>query len=192
MGGIAVRVAQDISLTVDERKELLAWFRGRTTPARLVTRAHIILLAAEGLQNKEIAEKLQLSLPTARMWRRRFAADGLDGIESDAPRPGRPRSINDSKVSKIVEDTMKSHPANATHWSTREIARVQGVSQSTVVQTINQYAEHYNRNPHQFTWTASADKILEKIAKLKAIYGSGHRSYLKRLTDCPRQKTSSL
>ncbi|HEY9790671.1 MAG TPA: IS630 family transposase, partial [Candidatus Obscuribacterales bacterium] len=133
MEGRTVRIAQSIGLADDEHKQLLVWTRGRTTPARLVTRSNIVLLAAQGFQNQEIAESLGVSVVTVRLWRGRFAAYGLDGIESDAPRPGRPRVIGDSKVSKIVEKTMKSRPKNATHWSTREMARAQGVSQSTIV-----------------------------------------------------------
>ena len=163
-----MRAALDVSLTADQRKQLLAWFRGRTTPARLVTRAHIILLAADGLQNKEIAEKLDLSLPTVRLWRGRFVSDGLDGIESDAQRPGRPRTIDQFKVSKIVEETMKSRPANATHWSTREMAKASGVSQSTVVRIW----QNHELKPHLVeTFKFSNDpKFIEKLRDVVGLY----------------------
>jgi transposase len=167
-GEIAVRVAQEIYLTEEEKMQLVLWSRGRTTPARLLTRAQIVLLSAEGFQNQEIAEHLSLSIPTVRMWRRRFAVERLDGIKNDAPRPGRPRTIHKSKVSQIVEDTMRSRPKNATHWSTREMARAHGVSQSTVVRIW----QNHELKPHLVeTFKFSNDpKFTEKLRDVVGLY----------------------
>ena len=117
-----MRVAPAIGLTESDRATLRKWARGRSTPARLVLRAKIVLLSAEGVENQQIAEQLQTSNPTVGLWRRRFAESGLSGIEKDATRPGRPRTDRRELERTIVELTTQSKPKNATHWSTRSLA----------------------------------------------------------------------
>ena len=90
-------------------------------------RARIVLLAAEGLTNLAIAEKLDVSRRTVGQWRRRFAERRLDGLD-DEPRPGAPRKIGDDKITVAVTRTLETMPAEATHWSRRSMARASGIS----------------------------------------------------------------
>lgn len=94
-----MRVAKPITLSAKERATLTKWSRGRSTPARLVQRAKIILAAAEGRQNKDIAAELGCTKRTVGIWRNRFAAEGIAGIEKDAPRPGRRAVVREKKGS---------------------------------------------------------------------------------------------
>jgi transposase len=127
-----MRKAPPIHLTEAERSTLESWLRGRSTPARLVLRARIVLLAAEGQENQEIGELVGASRQTVGLWRQRFAAQGLRGIEKDAPRGGRPGSVRADWERRIIEATLRDQPINATHWSTRTLARALGVSRSLV------------------------------------------------------------
>lgn len=96
--------------------------RGRSTPAKVVLRAKIVLLAAAGKENQQIARELGTSIPTVSLWRRRYLVQGMAGIENDASRPGRPRKDRRELERKVVETTTQSKPKNATHWSTRTLA----------------------------------------------------------------------
>ena len=127
-----MRRAPLIELRDEERKTLEAWSRGRSTPMRLVLRARIILAAAEGQRNEEIAADLETSKKTVSLWRTRFASDRLAGIEKDAPRPGRNPSIPTATVELILHKTTQEKPKAATHWSTRTMAKAVGVSKATV------------------------------------------------------------
>lgn len=127
-----MRKAPPIHLSETERSTLERWSRGRSTPARLVLRARIVLLAAEGRENQEIGERLETSRQTVGLWRQRFAAQGLRGIEKDAPRGGRPSSVRADWERRIIEATLHDKPINATHWSTRTLASTLGVSRSLV------------------------------------------------------------
>ena len=99
---------------------------------RVAERARIVLLAAQGLQNQEIASRLQVVSLTVARWRKRFLEQGMDGIRVDAPRPGRKPRIGPELVQRIVTKTTTESPAGATHWSTRRMAREVGVSEKTV------------------------------------------------------------
>jgi transposase len=127
-----MRVAVAIELTDQERATLDGYARGRSTPARLVLRAKIVLQAAKGRQNKEIAEDLGTLQKTVGLWRNRFAKLRIAGIEKDAPGRGRPKTIGAKKVADIVRITTQETPPNATQWSTRDMAKASEVSASTV------------------------------------------------------------
>lgn len=127
-----MRVAQLITLTDEDRKTLEHWSRGRSTPARLVLRAKIVLKAAEGLPNNLIAEQLGIDRVLVGRWRKRFAEKGLSGIEKDAPRGGRKPAAREALAAKIIEWTTQRKPANATHWSTRTLAEQLGTNRSMV------------------------------------------------------------
>ena len=127
-----MKSARSITLTSEERRTLQRWSRGRSTPTRQVLRARIVLLAAEGLMNQEIAEQLRTAKKTVSLWRTRFADRRLAGIERDAPRPGRKPSIRQATVRKILAKTTQETPAGATHWSTRTMAKAVGISHATV------------------------------------------------------------
>jgi transposase len=162
------RSAASITLSPFEAKTLDSWARSRTQPARVIERAQIIQMAANGMQSQEIARVLGLSRPTVQLWRQRFLALRLMGLEKDAPRPGRLPKIPDRKVRRIVEATLHSKPENATHWSTRLMARAQGVSEATVRRIWHQH----QLKPHLTkTFKLSRDKqFVEKLYDVVGLY----------------------
>jgi transposase len=123
-----MRKAPVIELSEHDRQKLLRWSRGRRTPARLVLRAQIILLAAQGHENGQIAVELGTSRPTVGLWRRRYAEQGLSGVEKDAPRGGRPPKSRQALELEIIRKTTQEKPQTATHWSTRSLAKEMGIS----------------------------------------------------------------
>ena len=127
-----MRVAPAISLTEGQRALLTQQARGRSVPVRVCQRAKMVLLAAEGRQNKEIAQSLSTAPATVARWRVRFLQQGAAGIETDAPRPGRKPSLPPGTVQEIVRKTTQERPPQATQWSTRSMARASGVSEATV------------------------------------------------------------
>ncbi len=161
-----MRVAPKVTLTDEQRVTLRRWSRGRTTPMRLVRRAKIVLLAAEGIQNIEIAEQLGIERTIVGRWRRRFVTRGLAGLEKDAPRGGRPADT--ALARKIVEHTTRCKPSNATHWSTNSLAKVLGTSRSTVsrVWRANGLKPHLVR-----TFKVSNDpRFVEKLIDVVGLY----------------------
>lgn len=144
------------------------WSRGKRFPLRLIQRAQIIQLASQGILNHDIAKRLNISRPTVQLWRERFLALRLAGLEKDAPRPGRFPRIDHKKVTEIVNATLHTTPPNATHWSTRSMAKAHGVSNATV-QRI--WKEH-NLKPHLVeTFKLSRDKrFLEKLYDVVGLY----------------------
>src|ERR1051325_1993449 len=127
-----MRRACQITLSDDDRTTLERWSRGRSTQARLVARARVVLAAAEGKENKDIAAELNISRGAVARWRDRFAASGIAGIEKDAPCGGRPPKERQDLVRRIIEMTTQEQPANATHWSTRTLAEALGPNRSLV------------------------------------------------------------
>jgi transposase len=127
-----MRVAPLVELTDEQRRVLQRWSRGRSLPARQVVRARVVLLAAEGRQDLEIAAEIGISNQKAARWRKRFLKLGLAGLEKDAPRPGRTPTITVAKVQEVVRMTTQERPANATHWSTRTMAKAAGLSEKSV------------------------------------------------------------
>jgi transposase len=127
-----MRVAQPIELNEEDRRKLEQQSRGRSIAARIVTRSRIILLAAAGLQNKQIADQLKVAPRMATLWRNRFNKLGIKGLLKDAPRPGPPPSITAEVTATLIEKTTQSTPANATHWSTRTMAKEMGISKASV------------------------------------------------------------
>ena len=163
-----MRVAIPITLSGQQRTRLKRWWRGRSSPARLVMRAKIVLLAAEGKMNKEIAVELATDQQTVARWRRRFAAHGLAGIEKDAPRGGRKPTKRDRVARLIVEKTTQEHPPNATHWSTRTLAKALGISHMMVyrVWQANALKPHLTR-----TFKVSNDpRFVEKLIDVVGLY----------------------
>ena len=127
-----MRIAPQEVLTREQRTKLEVYARGRSTPARVVLRARIVLLAAEGKQDLKIAHLLSIVPRTAARWRSRFLRDGIAGLEHDAPRPGRTPSISPQLVRMVIAKTTRERPAHATHWSTRTMAAVAGISEASV------------------------------------------------------------
>src|SRR5271169_6901433 len=127
-----MRGAAPVGLSPEQRTALERMARQRSLPARLVERAQIVLLAVDGLENRQIAQRLRITPEKAARWRSRFLAGGITALQKDAPRPGKPRTITDHSVKKVVEMTLHQKPANATHWSTRTMARAAGISEASV------------------------------------------------------------
>ena len=138
------RRAAPIILAPEERATLEGWTRGRRLSYRQVVRAKIITMAADHVPSQAIAAALKVSRPTVQLWRERFLALRVAGLEHDAPRPGRTPRIPEQKVRAVVEATLHTTPPAATHWSTRTMARAHGLSQATV-QRI--WARHHLK-PH--------------------------------------------
>ncbi len=162
------RRAPTVVLTTGERSTLRAWARARSQPQRLVQRARIILMAADEVENQEIAGRLRISRPTVQLWRQRFLALRAAGLEKDAPRPGRIPRITSAQVATIVEATLHRKPPNATHWSTRTMAKAQGVSEAT----IRRVWQQHNLKPHRVeTFKLSRDpQFVPKLVDIVGLY----------------------
>jgi transposase len=162
------RKAAPIILSPEERAAINIWGHGKRFPLRLVQRAQIILMAASGMLNQDIAVKLGTTRPTVQLWRERFLALRLAGLEKDAPRPGRIPKIPSHKITAVVEATLHTTPSNATHWSTRSMAKAQGLSEST----IRRIWKLHNLKPHLIkTFKLSRDKqFVEKLHDIVGLY----------------------
>jgi transposase len=154
-------------LTDDERSKLADWSRRPTSAQRLALRANIVLAAAEGRSNTAIAADLRITLPTVRKWRTRFADARLEGL-ADEPRPGAPRTITDAQVEAAVTRTLEARPADATHWSTRSLARTLGLFQATV----SRIWRAFGLRPHRRgTFKLSTDPFfVEKVRDVVGLY----------------------
>ena len=163
-----MRSAPPIVLSAEEQPVLAAWAHGRSFPLRLVQRAQIVQMAANGGLNQDIARELEISRPTVQLWRGRFLALRLAGLEKDAPRPGRIPGISESKVRAVVEATLHTKPPAATHWSVRTMARAQGISRMAVQRIWKQH----NLKPHLVkTFKISRDThFVEKLYDVVGLY----------------------
>lgn len=163
-----MHLAPRILLSPEERMTLTSWAHAKSLPLRIVQRAQIITMAADAVTNQEIASQLGISRPTVQLWRERFLALRVVGLEKDAPRPGRIPSIPEEKVHAIVEATLHTKPPAATHWSTRTMAKAQGVSEATVRRIWRQH----HLKPHLVkTFKLSRDKhFLEKLTDVVGLY----------------------
>jgi transposase len=146
---------------------LQAWTRRRTSAQALAMRSRIVLLAADGLNNTEIAARLDLAVSSVRKWRKRFVEQRLDGL-TDEPRPGRPRTVTDEQVEEVIVRTLESAPKDATHWSTRSMAREVGLTQSAV----HRIWKAFGLQPHrQQTWKLSKDpQFIDKVRDVVGLY----------------------
>jgi len=160
-------VAVAIELSDVEREQLVAWTRRRTSAQALAQRSRIVLAAADGLTNTEIAERLGISRKMAATWRARFAEYRLDGL-LDEPRPGRPRTVTDAHVEAVIVRTLESTPKDATHWSTRSMAAETGLTQSAV----HRIWRAFGLQPHrQDTWKLSKDpQFVDKVKDVVGLY----------------------
>jgi transposase len=156
-----------IRLTEDERAKLADWARRPTSAQRLALRARIVLAAADGHANAAIADQLRVTVPTVRKWRDRFSERRLEGLV-DEPRPGAPRTITDTQVERAVTRTLESKPADATHWSTRTLARELGLSQTAVTRIWRAFG----LKPHRTSsFKLSTDPFfVEKVRDIVGLY----------------------
>lgn len=163
-----MRIAAKITVTDEQRATLQRWARGRSTPVRLMQRAQMILLAAEGKQSKKIAETLGVQPSTVGRWRQRFAERGLAGIEKDAPRSGRQPTKQHHWAKRIIETTLQETPPNATHWSIRTLAKHLGIRPNLVQR---EWKAH-NLKPFRVrTFKLSRDpRFVEKLVDVVGLY----------------------
>jgi transposase len=154
-------------LSDEERAALEGWVRRRSTPQAWALRCRIILACAEGASNKDVAARLGSTPHAVGRWRARFAEHRIAGL-GDMPRPGGPRSVTDEQVAALVSKTLESTPKNATHWSTRSMAKELGLSQSTV----SRIWRAFGLQPHRSeTFKLSTDPyFVDKVHDVVGLY----------------------
>jgi transposase len=160
--------AAPISISPDQRRVLDTWVRAASTPQSIALRSRIILLAAEGLSNRQIAHQLGTSRPTVLLWRDRFEEGGTAALTEIREGRGRKRRISAKKVQQIVTATLHTTPKAATHWSCRTMAKAQGVSAATV----QRIWEAHGLQPHRVaTFKLSRDpRFVEKLTDVVGLY----------------------
>src|SRR5215210_3976189 len=153
-------MATPIELTDEERAQLQSWARRRNSAQALAQRSRIVLMAAEGHKNVDIARALGVHRPMVTKWRNRFAESRLDGL-IDEPRPGRPRTITDEQVEEVIVKTLETTPTDATHWSTRSMATEVGLSR----EAVGRIWRAFGLQPHrQESWKLSKDpQFVDKV-----------------------------
>lgn len=154
-------------ISPSERSTLEQWARRRTTAQGLAQRARIILACAAGQAAPAIAGELHITRQTVGKWRRRFVQKRLDGLV-DEPRPGAPRRITDAQVERVIIDTLEATPVDATHWSTRTLAKRAELSHST----IGRIWRAFGLQPHRSeTFKLSRDPLfVEKVRDVVGLY----------------------
>jgi transposase len=156
-----------LTLTLGERETLEQWTRRRKTAQALALRARIVLAAATGRPNTAIAADLRVKPQTVGKWRARFLQRRLDGL-LDEPRPGAPRTITDAAVERVITLTLETKPADATHWSTRAMARRAGLSQTA----ISRIWRAFELRPHRVeSFKLSTDPLfIDKVRDIVGLY----------------------
>jgi len=162
------RVAEPIRLESQDRLELERWVAAHGTPQQVTQRCRIILAAADGGQNQEIAEELEINSKTVALWRSRFHREGTDCLWEVAAGRGRKAVYDSDKVAAIIKQTLQRRPAGATHWSCRSLAKEQGVSKATV----NRIWQSHQIKPHRTQgFKLSRDpQFLEKLTDVVGLY----------------------
>src|ERR1700691_202726 len=147
---------EPITLTTEESNRLAEWTRRHKTAQALAMRARIVLSCQGDCSNGEIAQQLRVTPQTVGKWRMRFARKRLDGL-LDEPRPGAPRTIGDALVERVISKTLHETPREATHWSSRTMAKASGLSQTAVVRIWRAFG----LQPHRAeTFKLSTDPLL--------------------------------
>ena len=154
-------------LSDEERSYLERQARRRRVARSLSDRCRMILRCADGLTNKAVAIELGVHEHTVGKWRRRFLKERIDGL-SDEPRPGRPRTLSDEKVAAVIERTLETTPADATHWSLRSMARESGLSHTTVRRIWAAFSVQPHRSE---TFKLSSDPLfVDKVRDIVGLY----------------------
>jgi transposase len=161
------RPTTPIVLTDDERQTLARWAKRPTSSQALALRCRIVLACAEGLSNVEAGKRLEVHAATVGKWRGRFLKRRLEGLV-DEPRPGAPRTITDEQVEQVVTTTLEKTPPDATHWSTRSMARATGMSQTA----ISRIWRAFGLKPHlDEAWKLSTDpQFIDKVRDVVGLY----------------------
>ncbi|PSQ92676.1 MAG: IS630 family transposase [Proteobacteria bacterium SW_6_67_9] len=159
------RPVKTLEISGEQRQELESWLRRRQMPAAEQQRARMILLSTQDLPAREIGQRVGVSAETVGKWRKRFEQAGIAGL-TDAPRSGRPRTIDDDKVGEVIDKTLQSKPDNATHWSTTLMANETGLS----AMAISRIWRAFGLKPHRLeTFKLSTDPHF--VAKVRDIVG---------------------
>ena len=162
---MAGRRLASVALSEGERLELKSLAARRKTAQALALRARIVLACAEGGQNKDIAAEMGLDRATVGKWRRRFSQHRVDGLRDD-PRCGAPRTIDDARIEAVIVKTLESVPANATHWSSRGMAKASGLS----ISSVQRIWRAFGLQPHRIeTFKLSTDP--DFVAKVRDVVG---------------------
>ena len=156
-----------VELTASDRAELESLASRRKTAQALALRARIVLGCASGKHNKDVAAGLGIDPVTVSKWRRRFLSDGLDGLR-DEPRSGAPRTVDDARIEAVITRTLESLPGDATHWSSRGMARASGLS----VSTVQRIWRAFGLQPHrEGTFKLSTDPdFVDKVRDIVGLY----------------------
>ena len=154
-------------IAVGDRAQLVAWSKRPKTAQALAMRARIVLLAADGLSNTAIASQLRTMQHTVGKWRRRYLESGLDGLV-DEPRPGTSNKLSDQAVERVLALTLESTPTDATHWSTRSMAKRAGLSRAS----IHRIWQAFSLAPHRSeTFKLSKDPLfIDKVRDIVGLY----------------------
>ncbi len=163
-----MRVAEPVTLTLEQRRSLEAMAVGRRVQVRAAERARVVLMAAEGNQDQEIAQALGITRQKAARWRQRFNRQGIQGIQRDAPRSGTKKRLPTEVVREVVRKTTQERPDAATHWSTPSLARVMKISASS----IGRIWKAHGLKPHLVkTFKVSNDpQFAEKLEDIVGLY----------------------
>jgi len=161
------RPKRPLVVNAEQREQLEAIVRSRSLPAGLVSRARVVLLSAAGKPNQDIAQLLSMSNTTVGKWRQRFVEHGVSGLH-DELRPGRPRSISDERIARLVQKTLETKPEDGTHWSVRQIANQTKITKSTV----HRIWQAFGLEPHrQKQFKLSNDPFfVEKVRDIVGLY----------------------
>jgi transposase len=161
------RPLPELVLSVSENNQLVEWTRRHKTSQALALRSRIILGCAQKETNTEVAHRLRVTIQTVGKWRRRFVQRRIDGL-LDEPRPGTPRSLGDARVERLIATTLNELPRDATHWSTRSLARKLKLSQSTV----SRVWRAFGLQPHRTeTFKLSTDPLfIDKVRDIVGLY----------------------
>jgi len=159
---------RNVSVSTEQRATLEGWVRAPSVPQGVVRRAKVILLAAEGTSNSEIARQVGMSRPSVIMWQDRFLEKGVAALSETRPGRGRKATISRSKVERIVHATLHGKPKGATHWSCRSMAEAQGISPATV----QRIWDAHGLQPHRVrTFKLSQDpRFVEKLTDVVGLY----------------------
>lgn len=164
---ITGRPKKAIILTDEERQQLTSLAHSRTLPHGLVTRARLVLMAADGASNNAIAEQLGLSHQSVCLWRKRYLAHRIQGLHEEL-RPGRPRSISDEEVASLVRKTLDSKPKGRTHWTVRSMGSATHLSHQTVHRIWHAFGLQPHRQGH---FQLSTDPFfVEKVRDIVGLY----------------------
>jgi len=163
-----MRTSKQISVSEANREQLNQVVRNGNTPQKVALRARIVILSADGVSTGEIMHQLGTTTPTITRWRDRYETDGIPGLLKDRSRPGRKRRIEETKVREVVDRTLQEKPSNATHWSTRTLAAVVGLSPAS----IQRIWKAHGLKPHRVrTFKLSRDPLfVEKLQDVVGLY----------------------